>query len=951
LIKVHDTAVRAWVQPKEPSRAPSQGDLPWRTIPFDERVLVFDTETTTDFTQRLLFGVFRNYVKGELLQEGLFLGDSISEREASIARDYAANHNLSIYTRAEFVEHIFYPEVYVQGSLCVGFNLPFDLSRISVQANPSKGKNRRSFRLKLSFRVDLPDVRIQSISSRAAFIQFAPKMKLQDWEKPFFDGRFLDLSTLASALTGQKFTLRRAAFAFKTVHKKSKVDSLGKITAEVIAYGRNDVLVTWELFEKLLTEYLTYPFATLEHERKQRAGGVPITRLYSTASIAKAMLHLMGFTPAVQRLSGLDPRVLGWAMSAYFGGRSEVRTRRVDVPVRVVDFTSMYPTVFILMNLQELLTANRIATRDVTDAVRDLLNTVTLDDLYNPAVWAQFRAIVKLKPDGAVLPVRMRLEPEAPYSIAVTPFQSGSSRWYTLGDVIAAKLLGGTIPTIEEAIEFFGEGRQDGLKPVDLRGVTLDSNEQIFKTVVEQRQRYKGDDPELAQALKILANSGAYGIYAEINVAPTSTAEGRTGIWYADIGPVPGQVHDEHPGAFFNPIIASLVTGAARLALAMAEAEVTRRGGTFAFCDTDSLAIVAGESAPEGAPCITDSHVRDIIVKFNRLNPYHAAIVPNLLKLEHGGIPTLRCWAVSAKRYVLFTRDSRDRIRIVKASESGLGATLGRTQQETIGKLARRMWISILLRELNLKYKGVTKRRMAMLTNFEEPMRRALPLSTPHVYKARGFTRLNKSKGYDFKIKPFGFLQAVTEAIKVGKASLQPIAPFERGLNESKKLPWTDYKSGEIVTLDWEETAFAGTVPVTRLDEFIHDYRRHPEAKASDRNGEAAGKETRGVLGRLHLSGGPPRRIGKEVDRLDEDDEFTLDRPDPAQYASSHATLEWALQVLSDQPASGIALRIGMSERRFRDIRTRRVRNVRRNHRNAIIQLALDHRPLVGGPT
>ena len=47
----------------------SQSELPWRAIPFDERVLVFDTETTTDFTQRLLFGVFRNYVHGELLEE------------------------------------------------------------------------------------------------------------------------------------------------------------------------------------------------------------------------------------------------------------------------------------------------------------------------------------------------------------------------------------------------------------------------------------------------------------------------------------------------------------------------------------------------------------------------------------------------------------------------------------------------------------------------------------------------------------------------------------------------------------------------------------------------------------------------------------------------------------------------------------------------------------------
>jgi hypothetical protein len=943
LIKVHDAAVRAWVQPSEPRRPPVQSELPWRTIAFDERVLVFDTETTTDFTQRLLFGVFRNYVEGELLQEGLFLGDSISEPEANIARAYAAERTLPIYTRSEFVERIFYPEVYVQGALCVGFNLPFDLSRIAVQANPGKGKHRRSFRLKLSFRVDLPDLRIESISSRAAFIRFAPKKTLQDWERPLFQGRFLDLSTLTSALTGEKYTLRRAAFAIKTHHQKSKVDSLRRITNDTIDYGRNDVLVTRELFEKLKAEYLKYPFATLANERNQGAGLVPFTRLYSTASVAKAILRLMGFSAPLDRMKELDPRVIGWAMSAYFGGRSEVRTRRVDVPVRVVDLTSMYPTVFILMDLQELLAAHRVKSRDVTEDVRKLLDDVALESLYDPSVWLKLRCIVKLKPNGDTLPVRMRLRAEDPYAIALTPFSSNASRWYTLADVIAAKLLGETVPSIDKAVEFYGDGRQGGLERVEMLGVKLDPRKQIFKTVVEERQRYKDANPALAQALKILANSGAYGIYAEINVAPSSKRkdEQSFGAWYADIGPVFGETHDERPGRFFNPVLASLVTGAARLALAMAEAEVALRGGTFAFCDTDSLAIVAGENAFQGVPCLRDYDVKSIIAKFNQLNPYDEALVPNLLKLEYEKVPTLRCWAVSAKRYVLFTRDERNRLDIVKASESGLGAALGRTEKETIGKLARRMWLGILLRELRIRSEGVTKQRLDRLTDFRLAMRRALPIATPHVYSARGFKIFNRRISYDFKIKPFGFLQAVTPALEFRKKSAQPIAPFERGLLESKSLPWSDYRTGEAVSLDWDGNAYAGTIPVTRFDEFISGYARHPESKAAASDGALASEDSRGVLGRLHLTGGAPRRIGKEMDRLGEDDEFTLDRPDPAEYTSSRATLEWALQTLSEEPASKVALLIGMSERRFRDVRRGRIKNVRRHHRNAIIGLAL----------
>jgi hypothetical protein len=656
LIQVHDTAVRAWVVPDQPRRPPLPHEIGWRAVALDERVLVFDTETTIDFTQRLLFGVFRNYVHGQLLQEGLFLGDSVSAADEAVARAFATKRNLPIYTRTEFIEAVFYPEVYVQGALCVGFNLPFDLSRIAVQANSGKGKHRNSFRLKLSYRVDLPDVRIESISSRAAFIRFAPKKTLQDWEKPFFQGRFLDLSTLTSALTGEKHTLKRAAFAFKTTHKKSKVDSLGKITNETIDYGRNDVLVTWELFEKLREEYLTYPFATLETERKQRAGNVPLTRIYSTASIAKAMLTLMGFTPPLQHFRQLNPQALGWAMSAYFGGRSEVRTRRIDVPVRVVDFTSMYPTVFILMNLQDLLAASEVRCRDVTEEVRQLLDGVTLDDLYDPKVWLKMRCIIKLKPNADVLPVRMRLNSDEPYAITVTPFTSTSDRWYTLGDVIAAKLLGHSTPAIQEAIEFYCNGVQDGLHSTEMLGVTLDPNKQIFKTVVEEKQRYKRDNPALSQALKILANSGAYGIYAEINVTPSveHKPDGNPGTWYADIGPVVSETHDERPGRFFNPVIASVVTGAARLALAMVETEVARRGGTFAFCDTDSLAVVAGDDPAPEVPCLSDEDVKEIIAKFNRLNPYDGLLVPELLKPEYENVQRLRCWAVSAKRYVLF---------------------------------------------------------------------------------------------------------------------------------------------------------------------------------------------------------------------------------------------------------------------------------------------------------
>ena len=79
MIAVHETAVRAWVDlPRKRHRMRSKRQIPWRSAPFWKRVLVFDTETTTDFLQRLLYGIFHIYDSGQLIQEGIVLGDSLS---------------------------------------------------------------------------------------------------------------------------------------------------------------------------------------------------------------------------------------------------------------------------------------------------------------------------------------------------------------------------------------------------------------------------------------------------------------------------------------------------------------------------------------------------------------------------------------------------------------------------------------------------------------------------------------------------------------------------------------------------------------------------------------------------------------------------------------------------------------------------------------------------------
>ncbi len=376
------------------------------------------------------------------------------------------------------------------------------------------------------------------------------------------------------------------------------------------------------------------------------------------------------------------------------------------------------------------------------------------------------------------------------------------------------------------------------------------------------------------------------------------------------MGPRKGKTNNERPGAFFNPIVATLVTGGARLMLAMLETEVAAAGGTFVFCDTDSLAIGVGGNA-ETVHCLSEREVSRIITGFNRLNPYNRHDVPELLKREYDDVRNLRCLAISAKRYVLFTPDTRKRLRIIKASESGFGAAIGRTKSENVRKLARRAWTAILLRELHITYRGTRKRRMRALLDFDVPFRRRFPIAQPRIWAGKGFRRFNRAKTYDFSIKPYGFLQTITPAAEMGD-SVQPIAPFERDLAKTRRLHWCDFRTGKPVSLDWEGNAHAGTVPVMRLDEFIAQYAEHPESKAAGPDGLPATSETRGLLGRLHLTDGEPTRVGKEIDRLDEGEGDSLERDEPFVYDDpDNREFEWALGALTTRPRAAVARELG----------------------------------------
>jgi hypothetical protein len=176
----------------------------------------------------------------------------------------------------------------------------------------------------------------------------------------------------------------------------------------------------------------------------------------------------------------------------------------------------------------------------------------------------------------------------------------------------------------------------------------------------------------------------------------------------------------------------------------------------------------------------------------------------------------------------------------------------------------------------------------------------------------------NASRSFDFRVKLFGFVQTLTPDRQTGDSDVLPIAPYGADVRKSMKLQWVDFSTGDPTALDWHGTAMAGTIGVTRLAYYVENYAKHPEAKAADWDGNPAGPDTIGMLYRLAVRSHKLARIGKEVDRLDEDEGAALEPEQPIEYARDDLAEDIAY--LAQFSRAEIAAEIGMTERRWRDI-------------------------------
>ncbi len=888
----HDIFLRALAVPRDGKVRSRRNNQQSSGSKWPERALIFDTETRITADQSLTFGVYRLcqmendcYI---VTEEGIFHADGLPKKEftvlkrhidASVSDVASFPPRFPLHSRSEFMKRVFWPAIKYKGALVVGFNLPFDLARLALDW--SRGK-KDEWSLTMSRysngaeNQNYPRVTIQPIDSKKAFIKLAKPWKPTKW-KNNGAAHFLDLRTLAWALFNQSFSLRTLCKELKTEQQKLDHEPTGKVTPKEIEYARQDGRCTVAALNGLKREFDPHPIGLKPYDA------------YSPASVAKSYLNQMGIITPGEKFAVRD-EILGIAMQSYYGGRSETRIRCAGVPVVPVDFTSEYPSCCVLLGLFDVLTAKSVSFDDDTESVRRLLKRTTLKGCFKPEVWESYRFFALVKPDNDILPVRTMYN-QVTQNIGNNYLTSETPIWVAGPDLIASVIRTGKVPHIIRAIRMVPHGKQAGMRSVNLRGmVEMDPYEDdLFCKTIEQRKLHKSDYA-LYYWLKIFANS-IYGFFVELNPerkknnAPVKVFSGEKN--FPDDSDV-----IENPGPWFFPPLASLITSGGRLLLAMTEACVEAKKGTYLFCDTDSLAIVASKKGgllripgSKGIRILSWAEAKKIADKFAALNPYNRKIVKgsilNLVDANYVDSDSknpqrqLYGYSIAAKRYALYERVSDNDIKIVDPKAHGIGFLYPpkdspKEWKEDVPQWIYEMWDYIVRGALKLK------RQKPSWLNIPQMMR--LTITTYNVLEMLGEWEI--ARPYNFLLLPmvdpmfgYAFSRRANEKVLL-------VCEFS-----SKQQRWFDSKcvnihSGKkykMVDCTKENNPPYNVVFPSQFARLLIEYQEHPEAKSLAPDGAPCEAGTRGLLQRAHITAGILRYVGKETDRKwEEGDEISV---------------------------------------------------------------------------
>jgi hypothetical protein len=853
--------------------------------------LILDTETTTDTAQTLKLGVYQVRKGQELWEAGFFVNPEIlSEREISKIRSFAAQNNYEYMTVAEFIEDVFFRVGYDLRATIVGLNHLFDISRLAIKYGPARGRTMKGgFSFQLSPNRNWPNIQIRHLNNRVSLIRFATRAgfiagrgmrrrKIKPRPRP---GYFVDIRTLAAALTSRSFDLAGLANFLQTKNRKLETNEHGQaVTDNYLAYAKQDVQVTWECYCALLGKFAEHNFTeTFPH------------RIFSEASIGKAYFREMNIRPWREVQPDFPDEIIGIIMSTYFGGRAEVHHRRIISQVCYCDFLSMYPTVCTLMQLWRFAIAQGMRWRDNTDEIRRLLASITLQDLQHRSTWPLLTTLVQVIPDIDVFPIRANYGQDEQATIGLNYLSSKTPLWFTLADCIAAKLVTGKAPQIVHEITFDPLDLQLGLKPVIIAGnpdYQIDPyRDDFYRRVIDlraavKRQLKTSDASERAAldsaqlTLKILANATSYGNFVELNVEELARPQKRLLYGFGGEPQAISTDKSEEPGRYFHPLLATLITGGARLKLAVTERLIASHGLDWAFCDTDSMAIAKPNAMPDAEFFAKVDAIRDWFV---RLNPY--AEKGSILKIEDANfkvengsassiIEPLYCCAISSKRYALFNGATNGSIVIRKASAHGLGHLLAPYEEDEapatipapaipltdigVERWQYDLWHQIIKAALDGHPDQVD---LDYHPSLSFPAASRYAATTPKLLS--WFRRRNAGLAYADQVKPSNFLlafqnrptgfhPAFTEALP------KPVAPYDSDPRKAAQACF-DRDTGIPIPAELLKT----------YAEALAQYHLRPEHKFL--NGDYT---DRGITRRRHVQPVAIRHIGKESNRWEE---------------------------------------------------------------------------------
>lgn len=476
------------------------------------------------------------------------------------------------------------------------------------------------------------------------------------------------------------------------------------------------------------------------------------------------------------------------------------------------------------------------------------------------------------------------------------------------------------------AIRVVAVGQQAGLQPVSLRGaIDIDpSAEDFFKRVVEARALVKIDSrlsaaerDALRLFLKILANSGSYGLFVEVNPERVAN-DPKTGkpkrakvrVWAGDSSFETTSEFVERPGPWYCPVMASLITAGGRLLLGTIERLVTDVGGSYLMCDTDSMAIIGSERGglvpcsgglhhlPDGREAVKAfswAEIRRIVERFDSLNPYDRRIVHEpLLKIEDvnfdsaGNQRELSGYAIAAKRYALFIRTPDGGIELAKASGHGLGY-LYRPKKEFNKKLKEHVWVVEA-------WEWIIRRALGLPCTepswFALPAMMRIAVTTPEVMKA--LQARQNGRQYPARVKPFNFvLSPLIDPdgecpVGTTRDEFTLIAPFTPDASCWFDLEFVNLyeEDGKTYRLARPGYRLPTEAEAKTYGDIVSQYRWHAEAKSLAPDGGPCLAESAGLLGRVPvLAAQEFRSIGKETDRRwEREDDMSLLNPRLVEY-------------------------------------------------------------------